>query len=57
MAVLKDFTKFMLAPVAEAFFFRKVVGLELTKVFKKKRQGCFPVILRDFPEQLFCNFS
>ena len=55
MAVLKDFTKFMLAPVAEAFFFffRKVVGLELTKVFKKKRQGCFPVILRDFPEQLF----
>ena len=26
MAVLKDFTKFMLAPVAEAFFFQKSRG-------------------------------
>ena len=43
MAVLKDFTKFMLAPVAEAFFFfQKSRGPRAYKRKKKKTSRMFP---------------
>ena len=43
MAVLKDFTKFMLAPVAEAFFFsEKSWAYSLQKYLKKNVKDVSP---------------